>query len=498
MASNTIAYGEGGRLKEAPDPLLINSAYKHDNSYAHYLMDSLHLVDLAYVSMLIKQNLIPFSDGKTLLQELKNITAVKTSDIINEQSGDIYNSKESYLNNKIGKISGWMHLGRPRREAINTAFYIATRQKLAILIESLIDLGRVFLNKAIQEVESVIPDYTYLYQATVTSFGHYLLTYYYPIERDLERLFSIYDRLNKCPLGSGISSGSNLNLDRLLVSQLLNFKEPIVHSRDGMWQSDLPIDILSSISICYANIGRLAQELQFFNSVEFSMIELPDSLCRTSVIMPQKKNPYPLTYLRGLSNMISGKLMASVSYGKVFSGNPDSRIFAYNDVPEVLDRSKEGIRLFARVVETVRLKKQNVQRNMSRGFVYASDLSEFLTVQHKIDYKSSHEIVGSIVRKLIDNEIQSVSANVIIDEVSIRTGVSIRLSQQEVDDLIDPQATLYKRTTSGSAEPHKVADMIQKAKETLLNFSSKLSDFRSHNDYNQLYNTVNKIIDNEP
>ncbi len=47
------------------------------------------------------------------------------------------------------------------------------------------------------------------------------------------------------------------------------------------------------------HISRIAEELIIWNSDGFNLINLSDKVVTGSSIMPQKKNPDPLEYLRG-------------------------------------------------------------------------------------------------------------------------------------------------------------------------------------------------------
>lgn len=494
MSDNSEAYGVGGRLKTPPDPLLINSAYKHDNSYADTLMPHLHNVDLAYCAMLSKQQIIPKKERATLLKALIEIKDVDHNTYLNPDSGDIYNSKESYLKKKIGNVSGWVHIGRPRREAINAAFLLAVRERYINYVNALVDLAESFINKAKSEIKTIIPDYTYLYQSTPTTFGHYLLTFLFPLLRDLDRSLNTYDKINQCPIGCGVSNGSNLNIDRKLVSHLLCFDRPILHSRDGMWQPDIPMNIASDISMAFMNLSRLADELQIFNSVEFSMVELPDSLCRTSVIMPQKKNPYPLTYIRGLANSYAGKLMSALSYGKVYSGNPDSRVFAYVDIPEMLDTSVGGVQLLTKVISTLSINKEQARKNLSKGFTFASELSEYLSTQFKIDYKTSHDIVGTMIRQLINQELNAISAESLNKIIQQKTGTDIQVEESELQNIINPETILSSRKTDGSAGIVQMEEMLKIAKEQIDLFKDKANKIKASINYEDLYSEINQII----
>ncbi len=461
---NKHAYGKGGRVKEAPDPTMINSAYKHDCSYADHLMPYLHKADLAYTLMLLKQGLIPEDGGRNLINGLLEIEQIPHETYIDYAFGDIYNSKEVKMKSLIGKDSGWLHIGRPRREAINIAFLLCCRSKSIVLLEEISSLAKSINRKALEHRETIVSDYTYLQQSTPTTFGHYIMTYLFPLLRDADRLKAYINRLNNCPAGSGVSNGSNLNLDREYVAELLGFDGVITHSRDAMWQSDLPVEIMNIIAMLFANMNRLTDELQYFTSLEFSIVDFPDRFARTSVIMPNKKNPYPLAYWRGLTNHFTGRLVSVLSCSKVFSGNPDNRIFIYNDIPDSLDLAIEAIRMLSAVIDSMTVNEEKALEQLSKGYTYASELSEYLTVTHRFDYSTAHKIVGQLVAGLINQEYEVLSDAVIEQITKEKTGTDIK---SDIAYHIDFRKIVFNRKTSGSSSPSSVEAMNRLAEKEI-------------------------------
>jgi argininosuccinate lyase len=205
----------------------------------------------------------------------------------------------------------------------------------------LIEAGTCLVDRA-EEFSARMADYTYLQPAQATSFGHYLLTFAYPLVRDLDRLQALYRRTNLSPAGCGSVNGSRLPQDRTRLAGLLGFDGQVPHARDAMWQPDGPIEMLAMIVAALVNLDRLAEDLQIFATAEFDLIDLADSHARASVIMPQKKNPYALTYVRGVANEMIGMLAGVAALGRTPSGQVDNRVFIWRCTPRLGNRRRGG------------------------------------------------------------------------------------------------------------------------------------------------------------
>ena len=100
-------------------------------------------------------------------------------------------------------------------------------------------------------------------------------------------------------MGSGALSGTSFNIDRNYTTKKLGFKTPTSNSIDTVSDRDFVLDFLFASSVCAMHISRLAEEFIIWNSDAYKLITLNDSIVTGSSIMPQKKNPDPLEYLRG-------------------------------------------------------------------------------------------------------------------------------------------------------------------------------------------------------
>lgn len=491
-------YGDGGRLDGRPQDVLINTAYAHDCADAKYLIDGLHKADLAHVMMLINQAIIPEDAGRILLKGLLELEAIPASKFpIDPANGDVYNSKDVELRALIGDDAGWLHIGRPRREAVNIGYLIATRSRILTLSETIVRFARALLKLAKDNQDVVAPDFTYLLHAHPTRLGHYLMTFLFGLLRDMDRVEQIYERFNQSPAGSGSVNGSALPMDRKMLSDYLGFDKVISHSRDGMWQVDMPMEIMSELSMLMTNLNRMADEFQIWNTAEFGTIDLPDTLCRASVIMPQKKNPYPLAYFRGVSSWLVGKSASFAAYGKGPSGNPDSRIFIYGELPEALDKVRGALNLFAAVLDDLTFKNDVLKKRATHNHSFATDLADHLTYKEKLDYRTAHQISGRLVKIMLEKELDGTGLTVaLVNEASMEViGKPVNLPEDLIDLLKDPAAIAASRQTIGGAGDESMATLFAEAEERISAFDNWLKGRKPLDFYSKLDRAVSNFID---
>ncbi|MHA2203797.1 MAG: argininosuccinate lyase [Candidatus Hodarchaeales archaeon] len=476
---HTEYYGKGGRLKTSAAKELIESAYTFECKEQKKFFHEIGSADIAHVLMLIEEGIIPFKDGKILLGALLELQKTNIAEIpLRVELGDIYNVRAGLLEEKIGQKAGWMHTGRPRREAINIGYLIYLRKLLLELIRIHTRLINEILKQAEKHLDTIMPDFTYLHHAQPTTLGHYLLTFVYPALRDLDRFKANYKRINSCPAGSGSVNGSRLPLNRLRLKELLGFDEIIIHTRDAMWQPDVPIETVSNLLALLININRLSEELQIWSTTEFDFIDLPDRFCRASVIMPQKKNPYALTYIRGLTGDTIGAVSSIAGVAKTSSGNPDSRMFVYGKLPRVIEQATKGIDLMASLVAEMKFKTDNMMQRVFEGFTQATDLADIIMQERKVEYRSAHQIVGILVRESIlkNNKRFILTPEMVDDAASQVLQKKLDLTQQHLDLILDPIATVETRQGLGGAAKVCVQEMVIECRKTLKEISEWRAD----------------------
>ncbi|MCC7360632.1 MAG: argininosuccinate lyase [Anaerolineales bacterium] len=456
-----------GRLAGGPAPELVATAYLREVRDQVGLYRGMSQADLAHVVMLLEAGLVPREAGGALLAALLAMHPDPPLDfVLDPAQGDLYSNREAYLR-MLTPAAGWLSVGRARREATTVGWRLAVRERLLALAGALAQCAQAVLIRAEAERATLFPDYTYLQPAQPTTFGHYLLTFAYPLLRDLDRLRAAYPRANASPAGSGSVNGSRLPLDRGRLADLLGCDTVITHTRDAMWQADGPIELAALISAALVNLDRLAEDLQLFATAEFGLVALADRHSRTSVIMPQKKNPYALAYLRGLCGEAIGTLAAMAAVGKTPSGQIDSRLFVYGTIPRALDSTAGAARLMTDVVRGLQVDAGRSTRRAAEDFLGATDLAEVVMLHAGLDYKTAHGLVARAVREALETGATTLSAGRLDAAALAMLGRPLGLTPEAVAEALDPARIVAARSGLGGAALPAVMQMIAECREAL-------------------------------
>jgi argininosuccinate lyase len=474
MASNNPHHirgqGEGARLKEGPALELMQAAFRLELADAPILWRGLSLADLAHIVMLREAGVVPVTAGARLLRLLLELHALPLEDFpLDPALEDVYSNREAWLRKRDEDAAGWMGAGRPRREPATIAHRIAVRERLLSLAEALLSLCQTLTAHAESHAATVMPDYTYLQHAQPTSLGHYLLSFVYPLLRDLDRLQACYRRTNQSPAGIGSINGSRLPVDRRRLAKLLGFDSVTVNTRDAMWQVDLPVEVASLVTTILLHIDRLAEDLQIWNTAEFNLVELADRHARISLIMPQKKNPYSLAFVRGVTGNLMGKLVSFAAVGKTPSAQMDNRIFVIGETPRMLDHAIDTVRLMAGVVEGLTFNTPLMAQRAGEGYAQATDLAEVIMERTGLNYRTAHRIVGLAIRLALDTgEKEGTISAVLLDKAARQVlGHSLDLPDEALSPLASPSDIVATRKGVGGAAVEPIRAMLRECAELL-------------------------------
>ena len=454
---------EQGPPTEAPAAELIASGFALENADAPLLHLGLNLADIAHVLDLRHRGVIPDDAARQLLDLLLEVHAMAPEDFPYDPAyGEPYNSREHYFVERIGDIAGWLHAGRPRREAARLALRIHLRRQLLDLVDDAATFVDRLNGLAAAHLETLMPDQTYLQQAQPSTFGHYILSFAYPTLRDARRLLDCFDWVNSSPGGAGCVNGSRLLDDRTLVADLLGFGRVIEHTRDAMWQVDGLINILSTAASLLSNQSKLAEDLEIWSSAEFDFVDLAGPYTRSSILMPQKRNPYSLSIVRGASGILIGRLAGFLAVVKSPSARSDNLIFAYGEVPRAVDLAVRVTRLMSGVVSTLRVNSERMAAELIKGFSQATDLAEFIVERCRIDYRSAYVVVGETVRGASRRGLRGIDITGEMLDAAAREhcGGALGLAGVDLQPVLDPKQIVMTRTAQGGAAPHAVEAMI--------------------------------------
>ncbi|HET8969893.1 MAG TPA: lyase family protein [Candidatus Nanopelagicales bacterium] len=457
--------GNGHRLGppvEGPAQELIDSGFALENADAPLLHAGLNLADLAHVLDLRAREVIPARAARRLLEVVLAAVATPPEQFpYDPVYGEPYNSRERHFVSLIGDDAGWLHAGRPRREAVRIALRLHLRRRLLDLVQDTAALAETISTVAAGHSRTWMPDQTYLQHAQPSTFGHYVLSFAYPLLRDADRLLDAYRWTNTSPGGAGCVNGSRLLGDRGPVGRMLGFDGVIEHTRDAMWQTDGLVDMLASAASLVSAQSKLAEDLEIWASSEFDYVTIADGYSRSSVLMPQKRNPYSLSIIRGASGTLIGRLTGFLAVIKSPSARSDNLIYAYGEVPRALDLAVRTTRLTNGVISTLEVNGERMWGALEAGFSQATDLSEYVMQTCDLDYRTAYQVVGAAVRTASRAGLRGIDLDgAMLDAAAVEyAGHPVGLTGRDLTEVLDPREIVRTRTAAGGAAPEVVEGM---------------------------------------
>lgn len=451
-----------GRPLEGPAPELVESGFYLENADAPLLHAGLNRADLAHVLDLHARGIMRDEPARRLLRVLLEADRTAPDEFPYDPAfGEPYNSRERHFVSRLGNDAGWLHAGRPRREAVRIALRLHLRDQVVDLIEAGAALADSLASAAAEHSRTWMPDQTYLQHAQPSTFGHYLLSFAYPVLRDVRRLVDALAWVNASPGGAGCVNGSRLLDDRGPLAAMLGFDRVIEHTRDAMWQTDGLVDVLAVVASLVGTQSKLAEDLEIWASQEFDYVTLADGYSRASVLMPQKRNPYALSIIRGASGTLIGRVSGFLAVVKSPSARSDNLIYAYGEVPRALDLALRTTRLTGGVVPTLAVNAERMAAALESGFSQATDLAEYVMQTCDVDYRTAYEVVGIAVRTANAAGLRGVDLDgSMLDAAATQhTGRPIGLTGRDLSEVLDPRRIVATRTAPGGAAPSVVEAM---------------------------------------
>jgi len=451
-----------GPPRGEPAQELVDSGFHLENADAPLLHAGLNLADLAHVLDLRGRDVIPAAVAVRLVELLLEAHRTAAEDFPYDPAyGEPYNSRERHFSLRIGDDAGWLHAGRPRREAVRIALRLHLRGQIAALLGDAAALADTLAATSAEHSRTWLPDQTYLQHAQPSTFGHYLLSFAYPVLRDAQRLLDALDWTNTSPGGAGCVNGSRLLDDRAPVARTLGFDGVIEHTRDAMWQTDGLVDVLAAAASLVGTQSKLAEDLEIWASSEFDYVTVADGYSRSSVLMPQKRNPYALSIVRGASGTLIGRLTGFLAVVKSPSARSDNLIYAYGEVPRALDLALRTTRLTDGVVRTLQVNSVRMWKALESGFCQATDLAEYVMQTSAVDYRTAYQVVGVAVREANAAGLRGIDLDgERLDAAAVEhTGRAIGMAGRDLTEVLDPRRIVETRTAEGGAAPPVVEQM---------------------------------------
>jgi len=415
---------------------------------------------IAHCRMLARQEIISEADAQTIIGGLETILADIEAGRFEFKVSleDIHMNIEARLIERIGPVGGKLHTARSRNDQVALDIRLYLRDELKAITAFLASLQGALLDQAEANIEVIMPGFTHLQTAQPILFGHHMLAYYEMFRRDAERLADIGRRLNVLPLGAGALAGTTFPIDREFVADQLGFDGVTRNSLDSVSDRDFAIEFCAAAGIIMMHLSRFAEELILWSTADFDFVELSDSFCTGSSIMPQKKNPDVPELVRGKTGRVYGNLISLLTLMK-------SLPLAYNkDMQEdkeplfdSIDTVKGSLKIFAEMIARMRVKAEPMRLAAAKGFSTATDVADYV-VRKGIPFRNAHEIVGKTVRYCIEHGKD-------IPELSLEEFRSFsEVIDADIYDFVTLEASVNARRATGGTAREAVLREIARAR----------------------------------
>jgi argininosuccinate lyase len=376
---------------------------------------------------------------------------------------DIHTAIERRLAELIGPLAGKLHTGRSRNDQVATDFRLWIMQASDRIAAHLSALQAAILGLAEQHVETLMPGYTHLQRGQPITFAHWLMSHWWPLERDVDRWQTSRRRAAVCPLGSSALAGTAYPIDRERLAADLGFERAAENSVDAVSDRDFAAEFLFNAALLGTHLSRLAEALVLFSSAEFGFVSLADAYATGSSLMPQKKNPDVLELTRAKAGVLIGHLTGLMATLKGLPSAYDKDL--QEDKPpvfaafDVIDRM---LPVVAGVLNTLTIHTDRMKAALDTALL-ATELADYL-VRKGVPFREAHRIVGQAVllgplHTLAHETLRNLSP----------------AFEGDVEAMWDFRAAVERRATIGGTAPAAVRKQIEAARRILGHRTEKIS-----------------------
>jgi argininosuccinate lyase len=418
----------------------------------------------AHANELNRAGLLDADETARIIEALRSIDVDFAAGSIEPIAADedVHTFIERLLTERLGTLGGKLRAGRSRNDQSANDMRLFLRDQVRVMTLAILELQKALVSQAEQHINTIAPGFTHLQQAQPIVFAHHLMAHAQAIHRDIQRLQDWDKRFSLSPLGAAALAGSAIARDPQRSAAEMGYSGPCENSIDAVASRDHVAEFLFCSSMLGINISRLAEEFCLWTSRQFRWVELDDGYATGSSIMPQKKNPDIAELARGKSGRLIGSLtgILAVLKAQPLSYNRDLS----EDKHAILD-TLETVHLvlpaFAGMVETMKVRADELLRQAPLGFTLATEVADWLAVRG-VPFKEAHEITGQLVQLCEEN-------NIGLEELSTQqlADTDARLTP-EVLDALTLEAALAARSGWGGTSPVRVAEQIERFKQQLV------------------------------
>lgn len=453
----------GSRFDKQPDELF--ARFQNSFYFDWRLADADIRGSLAYARALARAGILTDDEARQIERGLSQVRDEFAGGAFESKPDDedIHTAVERRLHELIGDAAHKLHTGRSRNDQVATDARLYVMDGIARIDSAIRDLQSAIYMQAEANCQAdpvLMPGYTHVRRAQPILLAHYLLSFFWMVQRDRERFADAKRRASVLPLGSGALAGNPFKIDREFLARELGFERVSENSLDAVSDRDFIAEFLFAASLLQIHLSRLAEDFIFYSAPEFGFITLDDAYTTGSSIMPQKKNPDSMELVRGKTGRVIGDLATLLV---VLKGTPSTYDKDFQEDKEPLFDAVDTLELTLPVVTGV-IRTLRVNAGTMRGALdetmLATDLAEYL-VRRGIPFRQAHHIVGALVKQAETRGIK-LSALALDDFRSASNAFG-----DDVYTVFDFDASVQARSVFGGTAPDAVREQLRLARVSL-------------------------------
>jgi argininosuccinate lyase len=401
-------------------------------------------------------------EAERLVDGLYQVKAELDSGLADFQTDDedIHTAIERRLTEIVGELGGKLHTGRSRNDQVATDFRLWVMEAVDGVTATLRGLQAALVDVAAAHVDTLMPGYTHLQPAQPITAAHWLMSFFWMMERDIERLGDARRRASVMPLGSGALSGTPFAIDREELAGQLGFGAVSHNSLDAVSDRDFVAETLFALSLVGVHLSRLAEDMLLYSNPAFGFIKLDDRYSTGSSLMPQKRNADPMELTRGKAGRLIGNLTGLMV---TLKGLPSGYNKDLQEDKEALFDSVDTLYallpVIAAVVRTLTFDPEAMRAALDDTLL-ATDLADYL-VTKGMPFRQAHHAVGAVVAHA---EVEGVPlAELPLEELQ---NIS-HLFGEDVYTVFDFERAVAQRRSTGGTAPGAVRAQIAQARARL-------------------------------
>jgi argininosuccinate lyase len=437
----------------------LNASLPFDQQLAEYDVSG----SIAWAKALGRANLLTKEEVDSIVNGLQKITEefISNTFIFQPSDEDIHTAVERRLTEIVGPLGGKLHTGRSRNDQVATDFRMWLAHTVTDLIEHLRSMQRVLINRAELDFDIIIPGYTHTQQAQPILLSHWWLSFFWPFNRDRQKLENLLQETLSMPLGSGALAGSGFNIDRFALAKDLGFHHPSPNSIDAVSDRDFAAEFLFISTLIGVHLSRMAEVLILFSTREFGYVTLSEQYSTGSSLMPQKKNPDSLELIRAKCGMLIGKLTGLMSTLKGLPSAYDKDL--QEDKPAVFEAAEITpllLQVMGGVVSTLTVNSDKISKSIDQHML-ATDLADYL-VEREVPFRQAHSAVANAVTLAEKKRVG-------LSDLKIEEWREIHPAfDKNIFGLFDIRKSIERRSIYGGTAPSAVKKQLQEAKKLTL------------------------------